>query len=221
MDVGFEAITIFILIFIIIYLIYLFYANQLLKIKSSYDNNDYYVQEKDDAIDAANLIAQIREKTNLIVSHLSKTYPNEERTKYLLKNYNQNAFKEAIDNPGLTSYSINKGEQIVLCLRQKNKNNKDQLVDLNTMMFVVLHELGHLASYSIGHTNEFWNNFKWILEESINIGIYIKQDFDNKPVEYCGMSITSSPLDMNLSSFNFDNNNQNIIIEGFKLNYIL
>jgi len=223
MDVGLEAITIFLLSFIILYLTYLFYANQLLKIKSTYDNNHYYVQEKDDSIDAANLIAQIREKSNLIVSHLSKIYPNEKRTQYLVKNYNDNAFKEGIDYPGsnMTSYSINKGEEIVLCLRQRNKNNNDELVDLNTMMFVVLHELAHLASYSIGHTDEFWKNFKWILEESINIGIYIKQDFDNKPIEYCGMSITSTPLDMNLSSFKLNNNNDNNVIEGFKLNYIL
>ena len=82
MDVGLEAITIFLLSFIILYLTYLFYANQLLKIKSSYDNNHYYVQEKDDSIDAANLIAQIREKSNLIVAHLSKIYPNEKKSEY-------------------------------------------------------------------------------------------------------------------------------------------
>ena len=63
------------------------------------------------------------------------------------------------------------------------------------MMFVVLHEYAHLASVSIGHTQEFWDNFRWILEEAINIGIYVKQDFNKKNVEYCGMDITSSPLD--------------------------
>ena len=54
--------------------------------------------------------------------------------------------------------------------------------------------MGHLASESIGHTEEFWDNFKWLLEESINIGIYVKQDFETKSVEYCGMNITSTPL---------------------------
>jgi hypothetical protein len=63
------------------------------------------------------------------------------------------------------------------------------------MMFVVLHELAHLSTESIGHTDEFWNNFRWILEEAINIGIYVKQDFKTENVEYCGMTITSSPLD--------------------------
>ena len=98
--------------------------------------------------------------------------------------------KEGVSTPGYTSYSINKGEQIILCLR-----NNDKLVDINTLFFVVLHEFAHLATESIGHTDEFWDNFRWILEESINIGIYIKQDFKVKNEEYCGMTITSSPLE--------------------------
>ena len=63
------------------------------------------------------------------------------------------------------------------------------------MMFVVLHEFAHLATESIGHSQEFWDNFKWILEESINIGIYIKTDYNKKAVEYCGMKINTTPLD--------------------------
>ena len=85
---------------------------------------------------------------------------------------------------------INKGEQIILCLR-----NNDKLVDINTLFFVVLHEFAHLATESIGHTEEFWDNFRWILEEAMNIGLYIKQEFKIKNVEYCGMTITSSPIE--------------------------
>jgi hypothetical protein len=62
------------------------------------------------------------------------------------------------------------------------------------MMFVVLHEIAHIITKSVGHTEEFWNNFKWILEESVNIGIYESQDFNNKPVEYCGIEITDNPI---------------------------
>ena len=210
MDVGLEAIIIIILLIIIIYLLYLTnYNRKLLKIQSSYDNKEYYVQEKEDSLEAANLIANIRERLNTLIEHLQKSYPNDDRTIMLKKNYNENSLKEGVDDPRYTSYSVNKGEQIVLCLRNNNK-----LMDLNTMMFVVLHELGHLASVSIGHTDEFWTNFKWILEESINIGIYIKQDFDIKPIEYCGMSITSSPLDYNKSEISL---NKGANIE-FKIN---
>jgi|UniRef100_A0A6C0JTR3 hypothetical protein len=213
MNVGLEALIVIVLILVIIYLVYLHnYNANLLKVKSTIDNSDYYVQDKEDAQDAANLIAKIKDKLKSLIEHLSKQYPSDERTIRIKKNYRENSLKEGVDDPNYTSYSVNKGEQIILCLR-----NKDKLMDLNTMMFVVLHEIGHLASESIGHTDEFWSNFKWILEESINIGIYVRQDFDSKPVEYCGMSITSSPLDNeSLSSFPLETDKK--IVEGFKLN---
>jgi hypothetical protein len=63
------------------------------------------------------------------------------------------------------------------------------------MMFVTLHEIAHVCTVSIGHTEEFWENFKWILEEAINIGIYSKQEFSKNPVNYCGMTISNSPIE--------------------------
>lgn len=183
------------LLFIIGALVYYYlnknYYEGLTNIKSSVDNREYIVQEKDDAKEAANLIAMIRKKLETIVKHLIKITPGDDyRVKMLSENFRPDKLKEGVDTPGYTSYSINKGEEIILCLRTNNK-----IVDLNTMMFVVLHELAHLATKSIGHTEEFWDNFRWILEEAINIGIYTKQDFKKESVEYCGMTITSSPLD--------------------------
>ena len=53
MNVGFEAMIIIILIIIIIYLFYLHnYNSQLLKVKSTVDNKEYYVQDKEDSQDA-------------------------------------------------------------------------------------------------------------------------------------------------------------------------
>ena len=163
----------------------------LVKITSSVDNKKYTVQIKEDSKEAADLIAKIKQRIITLIEHMENTFGiSDERVANLKNNFRPDRLKEGVDTPGYTSYSVNKGEQIVLCLR-----NKDSLVDINTMMFVVLHEMAHLASVSIGHTEEFWNNFRWILEESINIGIYVKQDFEKKSVEYCGMDITSSPLD--------------------------
>jgi len=192
MEIGFESIIIITVSLVGIYYVYNFYLERgLIKVTSKIDNNEYTVQFKDDSVEAADLIANIRQKLDLLLEHLKKTYGvNDIRVEMLIKNYRADKIKEGVDTPGYTSYSINKGEQIVLCLR-----NNDKLVDINTMLFVVLHEFAHLATISIGHTEEFWDNFRWILEESINIGIYIKQDFKNENVEYCGMSITSTPLD--------------------------
>jgi len=191
MDIGFQGIVIIILGIAFIYLLYYYhYYSKIETIVSTVDNKEYEVQIKEDAQEAADLIAQIRQKLVLIVDHLVKSYPYEERSQRMKVNFRPDNIKEGIDDPKYTSYSINKGEKIVLCLRTNNK-----LMDLNTMMFVVLHELAHICTESIGHTEEFWTNFKWILEESINIGIYKKQDFKLNNVEYCGMTITDSPLD--------------------------
>ena len=190
MEIGIQGFFIIVLSIVFIYLLYQYhYYSKIEKISSKIDNRDYEVQIKEDAQEAADLIAQIRQKLILLVQHLIKTYSNDERIERFKQNFNPDKIKEGIDDPKYTSYSINKGEQIVLCLRTNNK-----LMDLNTMMFVVLHEMAHICTESIGHTTEFWDNFKWILEESINIGIYKKQDFKLNNVEYCGMTITDSPL---------------------------
>ena len=57
-----------------------------------------------------------------------------------------------------------------------------------------LHEMGHVITESIGHTQEFWDNFRYLLQKAISLGIYVKQDFKNNPQEYCGTQITDSPL---------------------------
>ena len=191
MEIGFQGFFIITLAIIFIYIIYQYhYYSKIEKIVSTVDNRNYEVQIKDDAQEAANLIAQIREKLVILVQHLIKSFPSEDRTAQLKTNFKPDNIKEGIDDPNYTSYSINKGEQIVLCLRTNNK-----LMDLNTMMFVVLHELSHICTKSIGHTPEFWENFKWILEEAMNIGIYKKQEFKLNNVDYCGITITNSPLD--------------------------
>ena len=192
MEINIDGLIIIIVTLIGIYYIYNYYANYgLITVKSKIDNKESVVQIKEDAQEAANLIAKIRERLITLMEHLEKSFGiNDNRVRLLKKNFRPDRLKEGIDTPGYTSYSVNKGEQIVLCLR-----NNDKLVDINTMFFVVLHEFAHLSTESIGHTEEFWDNFKWILEESINIGIYVKQDFKVKNVEYCGMTITSSPLE--------------------------
>jgi predicted metal-dependent hydrolase len=191
MDIGLQGFIIIVLSILFIYLIYQYhYYSKIEKIVSTVDNRNYEVQIKNDAQEAANLIAQIRQKLVLLVDHLIKSFPNEDRTEQLKTNFKPDNIREGIDDPEYTSYSINKGEQIVLCLRTNNK-----LMDLNTMMFVVLHELSHICTASVGHTPEFWENFKWILEEAINIGVYKKQEFKLNNVDYCGIKITNSPLD--------------------------
>lgn len=190
MQIGFEGLIILSSIVILSYLAYqTLFEDHLEKVRSTVDNREYLVQENEDAEEAANLMAEIRRRLVLLAEHLYKAFPDDDRVVLLKDNFDENAFREGTEGSGYTSYSLNKGEKIILCLRNKNK-----LMDVNTMMFVSIHELAHLANATVGHDDAFWNTNRWLLEEAINIGIYVKQEFDKKPVEYCNIMITSTPL---------------------------
>ena len=71
--------------------------------------------------------------------------------------------------------------------------NGSKLIDINTLSFVSLHELSHIATESIGHNQDFWQNFKWILQNAKEAGIYSPVDYKKYPQEYCGMTINDNP----------------------------
>ena len=76
----------------------------------------------------------------------------------------------------------------------RQKNAAQDIVSVNILTFVTLHEIGHIGTREIGHTPLFWNNFAWILKQAEEIGIYEYQDFAEQPVPYCGISITDQPI---------------------------
>jgi len=191
MDIA--GVLVVLLIIALAWLLWDTYANgEVEYVKSGVDGKEYLVQSLPDKKEAADLLAQIIANLQKLVKHLEETQADDERTVRIVKNFNANAISEGSENAKYTSYSVNKGEKVVLCLRSRDKSNK--LMDLNTMMFVALHELSHISSKTIGHDETFWNNFKWLLQNSVQIGIYQEQDFKQKPVEYCGIQITDYPL---------------------------
>ena len=60
-------------------------------------------------------------------------------------------------------------------------------------MFVAIHEIAHIMTLSVGHTEEFWNNFKFLLENAVELNIYTPVDYKKEPEGYCGMNITDNP----------------------------
>ena len=110
----------------------------------------------------------------------------------LVANFNPEAFSETTPDAKYTSYSVNKGEKIVFCLRDKKEG--ELLVKENIMTFVAIHELAHLMTKSVGHEPEFWANFKLLLQVAIANGLYKNIDFNNTPKDYCGVKITDTPI---------------------------
>ena len=110
----------------------------------------------------------------------------------LISNFNSDAFSETTPDSKYTSYSVNKGEKVVFCIRDKKEGEK--LVKENIMTFVSIHEMAHLMTKSIGHDPEFWNNMRILLKISIDNGLYKNIDFNSTPKDYCGVKITDTPL---------------------------
>jgi hypothetical protein len=100
---------------------------------------------------------------------------------------------ETLPTSEYTAYSENKGEKIAFCLNKKRKG-EDQMIDEHTLMFVAIHELSHVCTKSIGHKTEFWENFKFLLENAKDAGIHDPSDYKKKPTEYCGMNINDNPF---------------------------
>ena len=162
-------------------------------IKSTVDGNNYLVRNMKDKNEAANSLANIRSKLLTLMRYLDKNYKERPFVKQILTNFDANPdrFAESTPDAAYTSYSVNKGEKVFMCLRQRDET--EHLVNDNILIFVALHEMSHIGTVSIGHTKEFWNHFAWLLESAEKINIYKYQDFAAHPVEYCGVHITDSP----------------------------
>lgn len=163
-------------------------------VTSTIDGKQYKVRDMNDKQQAANLMAQLRIRLTKLCDALEQKYPDKDQVKQLVKNFRSDParFIEATPDSEHTSYSVNKGESIHMCLRQRDGPD-ESLVDENVMTFVALHELSHVCTKTIGHDADFWNNFGWLLKEAEALGIYKYTDFQAHPVSYCGVYITDSP----------------------------
>jgi hypothetical protein len=166
----------------------------LTEVRSTVDGKTYKVRDLPDKQEAADLMAKLRRRLDRLCSILEAKYPDKIQVKRISANFRADPgrFLESTPDAEHTSYSVNKGEKIHLCLRQRETGN-ESLVNENVMTFVAIHELAHTATETIGHGPDFWNNFAWLLREAESNGIYEHTDFKAHPVKYCGVSITDQP----------------------------
>ncbi len=194
----FLLILLIIIIFIVLYIIYdkTYKNDNLIRIKSIIDNNYYWVRNKQDKDLAANTLAMIKINMIKLIDHLkiniNKFPDNFHHIKDLISRTKTINIMETPHDEKFTSYTINKGEKIVFCLRSKIL---EQIHDMNTLMYVVIHELGHVGCPEYGHTPLFKKIFKFLLEQSIVIDIYTPIDYRFNPQPYCGMTINEYILD--------------------------
>ena len=160
------------------------------------DGHSYDMQKLPNREEAVKLMAKIRANlTKLRDSYADEpALMNDPPVSRFVARYQPDVFSENSMHSADTSYSENKGQRIVVCLRDKTKAPEYPLIELNTIMFVMLHEMAHLMTETIGHTPEFWLNFKRILHDAVKVGIYTPVNYSRQPTPYCGMTITDSPL---------------------------
>lgn len=193
-----EIILTLILIFLILYFVYinLYTDDNLIYEKATFDNDYYWVRNMSDKSQAANTLAVIKSNMNKLINYLQSNindFPEyASNIKDLVKRTRKIYIMETPKDEKFTSYTINKGEKIVFCLRSKVLHN---IHDINTIMYVVIHEMAHVCTVSYGHTPEFKKNFKFLLVQANKIGIYKIEDYRLNPADYCGMKINEYLLD--------------------------
>jgi len=159
---------------------------------STVDGEKYCVRDRKQVQKAVDLLARVTEKCKALVKYMGAKYPEQENVKRLVQGFNPTSISETLPTSTYTAYSENKGEKLAFCLNVKKEDN-DNLIDESTLTFVALHELSHIATKSIGHKTEFWDNFKFLLENAKEAGLYQPVDYKKSPQEYCGMKVKDNP----------------------------
>ena len=117
------------------------------------------------------MLAEIKRRYTIIRESL----PAEERWRLICK-------RPSIitgTSPGMNKtigLNVNKGYEIYICLDGE---------DVESAMYVFLHELSHLTVSEYDHSQKFWDNFRDLREICAQLGVY-------KPVtdkKYCGESV--------------------------------
>lgn len=162
-------------------------------VKSSIDNKTYFVRNKNNSKDAANLLANVKTNmlilNNYLINNKSKFKEYEPYINLLNERINDVILRESGENNSFTSYSVNKGESIVFCLRSKQT---EELYDINLLMYVALHEMAHIACPEYDHTPLFKKIFAFFTKVAIELNIYKYINFDKDNVNYCGLTISNS-----------------------------
>jgi hypothetical protein len=162
-------------------------------IVSNVDGETYCVRERAKLELAADLLAKVTNKCKELVVYVGEKYKDkgDERVRLLVENFDPKRVSETLPTSEFTAYSENKGEKIAFCLNKKKEGGK--LIDLDTLTFVAIHELAHVMTKEEGHKLVFWQNFKFLLENAKEAGIYHPVNYKQNPTEYCGMQITDNP----------------------------
>lgn len=155
--------------------------------------------EYKDYNEAVDRLAMINQQNTKLIEYMNKKYGSQNSKGAILAQRLKDRYREDTleenysDDPSNTSYTLEKGDKIAYCLREKITGN-EKLHDQHILEFVNLHEIAHVASEGYGHDEEFWDNFKFILNEANEAKLHTPRDYARFPINYCGMDVSYNPF---------------------------
>ncbi len=156
-------------------------------VRSDITNKAYRVLDRPDAQQAADALARLELAIEDFLAKGERVVPGDKRLANIRTRWSR-TFRE-IDGRSNIAYSMGKSD-VSICVRRPDGTvhaTKDS-------MFVVLHELTHVANDEWGHNDSFWEDFKFLLELAERTGAYTYQNLDEEPETYCGKTIASTPV---------------------------
>ena len=163
-------------------------------VQSSYDKRWYNVKKGPSQESAANTLAKLREKLEVLIKHILE-HTDDPDWHERIKRVNLDELREAEDNVHHVAYTINKGEAMYFCVRENGKDDSKISTDLNTLFYVAIHEIAHVVTKSVGHTEEFWKNQEILEKYAADAGVYTKVNYSEHPKSYCGVNLREAEAD--------------------------
>lgn len=193
-----QQLLVFILVILIIYLIFSIRNAGL--VTAEFNGQIYMVQEHSDKMKAVDLLIKLKKDLTIVTQKSLERAISEKNDIYtgyintILARMNTVYIREVEKDSPYTSYSVNKGEELVFCLRNKKTF---EFYDYNKIFYVAVHEIAHIGCPEVGHTKLFFELNKYLLETAKNVGMYDFVDYNNKAEEYCGIEINTNVLNYN------------------------
>lgn len=159
----------------------------MVSLRSSLTGKEYSVKRGPASQEMADRLAALEQRLHRLLDGASSIMPNDPRIVTIRQKWDGTlAEVEASDE---VAFSVDK-TSIHVCLR----NSRGGIEDFNTSMFVLIHELAHVATEDYGHSPQFWANMRFLLELAERLGIYKYENYDSTSTTFCGHPLGSSPL---------------------------
>lgn len=159
------------------------------------DHKKYLVRNLPDKDEATKMLSLIESTLKKLVNRLlndESVKENADMFSYIQKiseKMDDVEIQESTADSKYTSYTVNKGELLVFCIRSKETS---EIHNFNDLLYVAIHEIAHIGCPEVGHTDLFFEINTFLIDKAIEYNIYKYTDYSLNNVEYCGMELTTT-----------------------------